>query len=403
MRILEDSVSRDSTMVILNVADPRSTIAPCAVDGSEQLIKTLDSALAREGHSSRVVARFGTAVRGVLYPLPLIGGRHASTALVKAQECIKRAIDKALRESAVDVIHVHSAEALQCLPDVALPTFLTLHQPLADYPEELFENAGKRLELVCVSEDQRRRFGRDDVPLDIIPLGVELQRFAPRAAKQSYAVLMGPIFPASGIELALRAARAAGVAVRLSGQVLPVAEHEEYFDQVILPLLDDERQFIGPLDGAGRRELLARARVLMVPSQFDAATSIHVMESLASGTPVIATRRGALASLVEDGITGWLADDVEAMAVALRRIDEISGAACRAAAEDRFDVRRTRGAYLARYTRARLGKPAGRDGRRRRGELRVAERVTDGWLRALRAVREGDEMEPRMGIEPTTC
>ncbi len=389
-------------MVILNVADPIAAVAPHTVDGSEQLIRALDAGLTREAHESVIVARVGSRVTGALYPLPIIGGHDSNNAIAKAQHCTRRAIQKALRERAVDVIHLHGVDALQYLPESSVPIFLTMHLPLWSYPRELFDVAASGLQLICVSEDQRRRTPRDDVPLDVICGGVDLQRFFPRPAKEGYVVLLGLICPETGMDLALRAAHSAGVAVRIAGHVLPHSDHEGYFDEVVLPLLDQERQLIGPVAGADRRELLARARAVIVPSQFDETTSVTVMEALASGTPVVATRRGALPSLVEDGITGWLADDVDAMAEALRRVDEISPVACRAAAEDRFDVRRTRAAYLARYTRARAGNPHGRDIARRRVDLRVSDRTSESWLMAFGG-RRREVMEPRMGIEPTTC
>jgi glycosyltransferase involved in cell wall biosynthesis len=75
------------------------------------------------------------------------------------------------------------------------------------------------------------------------------------------------------------------------------------------------------------------------------------MEALASGTPVIAYRSGALPEIVEEGVTGFLVDDVAGMADAIGRIDAIDPAACRRAAEERFSLRRTTAAYLDLYRR----------------------------------------------------
>jgi len=75
------------------------------------------------------------------------------------------------------------------------------------------------------------------------------------------------------------------------------------------------------------------------------------MEALACGTPVIAFRAGALPEIVEHGVTGFVVDDVEQMAEAIRRADTIDPAACRAAAQTRFSAARMADTYLERYER----------------------------------------------------
>ena len=75
------------------------------------------------------------------------------------------------------------------------------------------------------------------------------------------------------------------------------------------------------------------------------------MEALASGTPVIAYRSGALPSIVEDGRTGFIVDDVPGMAAAIGRIGTIDPAVCRRVAVERFPLRRTTDAYIDLYRR----------------------------------------------------
>jgi glycosyltransferase involved in cell wall biosynthesis len=74
------------------------------------------------------------------------------------------------------------------------------------------------------------------------------------------------------------------------------------------------------------------------------------MEALAVGTPVIAYRSGALPDIIEDGVTGFLVNNVEEMADAIRRIDQIRPEDCRAAAERRFSSNRMVHDYFDLYT-----------------------------------------------------
>ena len=74
-----------------------------------------------------------------------------------------------------------------------------------------------------------------------------------------------------------------------------------------------------------------------------------MIEAMACGTPVIAFRNGALPDVVEDGRTGFLVDDVDGMAEAIRRVDLIDPAVCRETARRRFSTERMAAAYIDCY------------------------------------------------------
>jgi glycosyltransferase involved in cell wall biosynthesis len=118
---------------------------------------------------------------------------------------------------------------------------------------------------------------------------------------------------------------------------------------VLRPRLDGRRRFIGPVGMPEKLALLGGARAVLIPSTAPETSSLVAMEALACGTPVIAYRSGALPEIVDDGVTGFLVDGVDGLVGAMRRIDRIDRAACRRAAEERFDVRRMTAQYLALY------------------------------------------------------
>jgi glycosyltransferase involved in cell wall biosynthesis len=80
-----------------------------------------------------------------------------------------------------------------------------------------------------------------------------------------------------------------------------------------------------------------------------------MIESLASGTPVIGFRRASVPEVVQDGVTGFVVDDVAAMAAAIERLPEIDRRACREAAEEHFCVERMVDQYLGHYEAVRSG------------------------------------------------
>lgn len=198
------------------------------------------------------------------------------------------------------------------------------------------------------AKTQRRAGGVATAALPVVPNGIALDGFR-AARKRGYALALGRICPEKGFHLALEAARRAGVPLALAGQVFPYAVHERYFRNEIAPRLDRARRFLGPLDPARRRCLLAGARCVLVPSEVAETSSLVAMEALASGTPVVAFRRGALPEIIEDGRTGFLVGSVEEMATAIERSRRLSSAACRASAEERFSAASTARGYLRLY------------------------------------------------------
>jgi glycosyltransferase involved in cell wall biosynthesis len=73
------------------------------------------------------------------------------------------------------------------------------------------------------------------------------------------------------------------------------------------------------------------------------------MESLVSGTPVIAFPSGAIPEIVEDGRTGFLVNDVQTMAARLKCLEEIDPEVCRAVGIVRFSAEAMIDRYLSLY------------------------------------------------------
>ena len=102
---------------------------------------------------------------------------------------------------------------------------------------------------------------------------------------------------------------------------------------------------IGKVDAATKRQLLSGARALLVPIQWDEPFGLTVIEAFASGTPVIAMRRGAMPELIREGETGFLCDTPDDMRAALEKVDKLSPATCLQDAKTRFSIATECAAY----------------------------------------------------------
>jgi glycosyltransferase involved in cell wall biosynthesis len=346
-----DPSGDQSSLTVLLVGYPLARVGPDAVGGAEQIVSLLDDALVSAGHRSLVIAPEGSVCRGHLLATPLPRGPFDDDAQRTIQHHTRIAIARALREHDVDLVHLHGVDFDRYLPEPGLPALVTLHLPASYYRPSALRIDRPLTFLHGVSAAQSATFPADTRLLPPIPNGVALERWRFGARKRSFALALGRICPEKGYHLAIDAAARAGVPLLIAGTVYPYETHQRYFAEALAPRLGASARFLGPIGGVRKRRLLAAARCLLVSSLVDETSSLVAMEALASGTPVVAFRRGALPEIVEHGVTGFLGDDVASMAAAIDAAASLDPRACRRAAEDRFSAARMTAAYLDTYAR----------------------------------------------------
>ncbi len=101
-------------------------------------------------------------------------------------------------------------------------------------------------------------------------------------------------------------------------------------------------------DAAQKRELLTRARVLLMPILWEEPFGMVLIEAMACGTPAVALRAGAVPEIVLDGVTGFIAEDLDGFIAAIAAVPRLDPAACRNHVARNFSVE----AMAARYERA---------------------------------------------------
>ncbi len=194
----------------------------------------------------------------------------------------------------------------------------TLHLARAIYDEAALAPRRPGTFFNCVSQTQHAHYLGIANLLSPVANGVDVGRLRPDPnAQRKHALLLARICPEKGVHLAIEAAKQADIDLVIAGEVFPYADHERYFDEEVRPFLDSRRVFIGPVGFEAKRRLLQSSRCLLVPTLAEETSSLVAMEALACGTPVIAFRRGALAEVVDDGVTGALVDNADEMAAAI--------------------------------------------------------------------------------------
>jgi glycosyltransferase involved in cell wall biosynthesis len=335
------------TLTVVTVGYPLSALGPDAVGGAEQIASTIESAVVGAGHRSVVIAPGDSVCRGTLVPLPVPSAPFDHQAICDAHRACREAIAMTLAREQVDILHMHGTDFALYLP-AGHRAIATLHRWPDCYPDSLLRDPGNLLTLQCVSEAQRRACPMPARTV-VIPNGVDTSRWMPTGATRSGAVFIGRICHEKGVHLAIEAAERAGIPLTIAGIVFPYATHMDYFNRSVVPRLNRRVSFVGGVAGHEKRDLLASAACVIVPSTVPETSSLVVMEALSSGTPIVALSSPAFQELIEHGRTGFLVRDVAEMAEALTRVGEISPDVCRSLAVSRFSAARMTRQYLALY------------------------------------------------------
>jgi glycosyltransferase involved in cell wall biosynthesis len=176
--------------------------------------------------------------------------------------------------------------------------------------------------------------------------GIDPQEFRFNAEGGENLLFFGRIHPDKGAKEAIAVARRAGRHLDLYG----IVQDQSYFEGEIATIGDGaQATYHGPVGGDARLAALGAAHALLHLINFEEPFGLSVIEAMASGTPVIATRRGSMPELIRDGLNGFLVTNEQEAVTALRRITEIDRTAVRQSVVDRFSIDRMADAYLRLY------------------------------------------------------
>ncbi|MCU6455341.1 glycosyltransferase family 4 protein [Sphingomonas sp. A2-49] len=227
---------------------------------------------------------------------------------------------------------------------VTTPMVTTIHGFSSDRILPMYQPYQDRVHYVAISDADRSPRLRY---ADTIHHGIVLDDFPFDAQGSDDLLFFGRMHPDKGAAEAIAVAQATGRRLAMYG----IVQDQGYYDRAVVPHLGDRITHPGAVGGDERTRALGGAAALLHLIGFDEPFGLSVIEAMACGTPVIAIRRGSMPELIEDGVTGFLVDSVDAAIAAVARLPEIDRAACRAAVAARFSVERMADRYIALYRR----------------------------------------------------
>lgn len=261
-----------------------------------------------------------------------------------------------------DIVHDHAGflgPAFSSL--LGVPLVHTLHGPFLPETIKFYSAFSHDCYYVAISEHQKRCYPQLNY-VGVVHNAVDVEEHRYEGVKEDYLVHVSRICEAKGTVEAIRLARERGWRLYLAGKIDP-GRDREYFEREVRPLLDGKKvEYLGEISQEEKVKLVSRARAFLFPIKWQEPFGLVMAEALACGTPVLATRWGAVPEVVEHGRTGFIADTPEELAAYLDRIDEIDPWECRRAAEERFSPRAMAYGYQGIYEKVlsmeREGRPA---------------------------------------------
>jgi len=201
--------------------------------------------------------------------------------------------------------------------------------------------------VVSISNAQRRPLPQAHW-VRTVHHGLPEQLLMPKQVRPSYFAFLGRIAPEKGVDRAIRIAQHCGVPLKIAAKVDKV--DEEYFHEQIKPLLASTNvEFIGEIGDKDKSAFLSGALVLLVPIDWPEPFGLVMIEAMACGTPVIAFNRGSAPEIVDDGVTGFVVEDINGAIGAVDRLGHLSREKVRKRFEQRFTARRMAQDYLSTY------------------------------------------------------
>ena len=275
-------------------------------------------------------------------------------------------LDKVRRMAAqFDILHFHVDVLHYPLAvDFAARTITTMHGRL-DIPElRRVHTAFRGFPLVSISNDQR-------LPMPPVKWAGTVYHGLPRdllsfnpAPKGGYFAFLGRISPEKRPDLAIEIAVRAGARLKMAAKVDRV--DQAYWKNVIKPMVNSSPnvEFVGEIGDLDKGDFLGNADALLFPIDWPEPFELVMIEAMACGTPVIAFRRGSAPEVIDDGVSGFLVDDVPQAAAAARRVAELDRTHARTTFERRFNIERAAREYVQIYGGLVRAEKTRRDGKR---------------------------------------
>ena len=332
---------------IAQVAPLYESVPPKLYGGTERVVSYLTEQQVQQGHrvtlfasgDSVTAAELVSVCKRALRLDPL--GDPIAVHMRMLKEVVRRA-------GSFDVIHFHTDDLhLELARRYAISCVTTLHGRL-DLPRlaPVYREYSE-LPLVSISNAQRRPLAWANWAATVhhgLPLDLHRASYSPGR----YLAFLGRIAPEKRVDRAIAIAQRTQIPLKIAAKVDLV--DRDYFTAVIEPLIDGGLiEYIGEITDGEKTRFLGDAMALLFPIDWPEPFGLVMIEALACGTPVIAFRCGSVPEIIDEGVSGFIVDDLETAVSCVERAGNLSRRRCREVFEQRFAASHMVDAYRSVY------------------------------------------------------
>lgn len=335
-------------MRVAVISPPWFPVPPTGYGGIEWIVWLLAEGLTADGHD---VTLFASGDSRTSAKLEAIYPTAPSEQIGRTVPDLRHVLSALERAGEFDVINDHTGPLGAVLGAlVETPLVHTVHGPLDGEPGELYESIARvapHVGLISLSYNQRKPKPDLNWVANVLN-ALDLEHYPCHPHKGDYLLFLGRMNHEKGAHRAIALAMELQLPLKLAGKMREPRERE-YFEEFVEPHLGNRIEYLGEVNHGMKVELLQNARCTLFPIEWEEPFGLVMIESMACGTPVIATRRGAVPEVIEDGRGGIVVDDWREAPAALLLADELDPVECRRYAEERFAPERMVGDYVRAY------------------------------------------------------
>jgi len=324
---------------------------PALYGGTERIVYNLTEELVRRGHDVTLFATGDSKTSAKLesvYPHGLFQDSGWSNHLYPMLH-ISNAFDRA---KDFDIIHMHlntrhdyiSLVLADYIKNIA-PTVFTTH---FIYPLE--GEKGREDRLAFLKKYRRHNFvtlSKAQATLDflnyagVVYNGLDFSDFKFNPKPENYLAWLGRFCHDKGTAEAIAVAKKTGMKLIMGGKIdWANEEYLKYYNEKVKPEIDGQQiVYLGELGDKEKIELLRNAKALLNPINWSEPFGLVTIEAMACGTPVIAFDRGPIREQIVEGRTGFIVKNIDEMAQAVGKIDQIDRAFCAKHANEKFSAK----------------------------------------------------------------
>jgi len=335
---------------IAQVAPLVESVPPKHYGGTERIVAYLTEELVRLGHKVTLFASGDSVTSAELVPVC----RRSFRQNKRAKDYLSREVllmDHVMqRAGEFDVIHFHTGSMHYLISrHLPVPHVTTLHGRLDTLESLWLYERFRDMPMISISNAQRAPWPCANWQATIYHgLPQDLFRFHSEPGR--YLAFLGRASPEKRVDRAIEIAKRVGMPLKIAAKVDPA--DRRYFKREIEPLLNDPHiEWLGEISDKDKDEFLGNAYALLFPIDWPEPFGLVMIESMACGTPVIAFASGSIPEVMDDGVTGFVVNDIENAVEATRHVRDLSRAKCREIFEKRFAASRMANDYINVYTR----------------------------------------------------